>query len=70
MASQRTIDRLQREYDEMAVERRDNDKQVEELRAEADDVETKVSQLDVVGAMTEADSSSDGGTSEEERGRD
>jgi len=54
----------------MAVERRDNDKQVEELRAEADDVETKVSQLDVVGAMTEADSSSDGGTSEEERGRD
>lgn len=42
MASQRTIDRLQREYDEMAIERRDNDKQMEELRAEADEVETNV----------------------------
>ncbi|KAF8892658.1 Nuf2 family-domain-containing protein [Infundibulicybe gibba] len=40
-ASQRTIDRLQREYDEMAVERRDNDKQVEELREEANQVEAK-----------------------------
>lgn len=42
IASQRTIDRLQREYDEMAVERRDNDKQVEELRADAIEVEKKV----------------------------
>jgi kinetochore protein Nuf2 len=41
-ASQRTIDRLQREYDEMAIERRDNDKQVEELRGDANAVETKV----------------------------
>ncbi|KAG5643896.1 hypothetical protein DXG03_009467 [Asterophora parasitica] len=44
MASQRTIDRLQREYDEMAVERRDNDKQVEELRGEANDVEKKMAE--------------------------
>lgn len=42
IASQRTIDRLQREYDEMAVERRDNDRQVEELRADANEVEKKV----------------------------
>jgi kinetochore protein Nuf2 len=42
LASQRTIERLQREYDEMVVERRDNDKQVEELRGEADAVESKV----------------------------
>ncbi|KAJ6547229.1 Nuf2 family-domain-containing protein [Mycena capillaripes] len=44
VASQRTIDRLQREYDEMAVERRDNDRQVEELRAEANEVETKMAE--------------------------
>lgn len=41
-ASQRTIERLQREYDEMVLERKDNDKQVEELRAEANAVEEKV----------------------------
>ncbi|KAG6878754.1 hypothetical protein C0993_008053 [Termitomyces sp. T159_Od127] len=40
-ASHRTIDRLQQEYDQMAIERRDNDKQVEELRAEANEVEKK-----------------------------
>ncbi|KAI0928183.1 hypothetical protein AcW1_005507 [Taiwanofungus camphoratus] len=42
LASQQTIERLQREYEEMAVERRDNDKQVEELRAEADEIERKM----------------------------
>ena len=42
IASQRTLDRLKREYDEMVVDRRDNDKQVEELRTEADEVERKV----------------------------
>lgn len=42
IASQHTIERLQREYEEMAVERRDNDRQVEELRAEADEIERKV----------------------------
>ena len=41
-ASQQTIERLQREYEQMDVERRDNDKLVEELRKEADDTETKV----------------------------
>ncbi|KIJ99575.1 hypothetical protein K443DRAFT_102011 [Laccaria amethystina LaAM-08-1] len=44
LASQRTIERLQREYDEMVVERRDNDKQVEELRGEADAVESKMAE--------------------------
>lgn len=42
LASQQTIERLQREYEEMALERRDNDKQMEELRKEADDVVAKV----------------------------
>jgi chromosome segregation ATPase len=41
-ASQQTIDRLQREYERMDIERRDNDKQVEELREEADEIEAKV----------------------------
>ncbi|KAJ7734926.1 Nuf2 family-domain-containing protein [Mycena maculata] len=44
LASQKTIDRLQREYDEMAIERRDNDKQVEEIRGEADELETKMAE--------------------------
>ncbi|KAG6910904.1 hypothetical protein DXG01_006587 [Tephrocybe rancida] len=44
LASQRTIDRLQNEYDQMAVERRDNDKQVEELRADANEVEKKMAE--------------------------
>lgn len=43
IASQRTIERLQREYQEMAEERRDNDKHVLELRAEAAEIERKVS---------------------------
>src|SRR6267154_2342246 len=41
-ASQQTIERLQREYEKMDVERRENDKQVEELRMDADDTESKV----------------------------
>ncbi|KAF9456033.1 Nuf2 family-domain-containing protein [Collybia nuda] len=44
IASQRTIDRLQREYDEMSIERRDNDKQVEELRGDANAVEAKIAE--------------------------
>ncbi|TFK30715.1 hypothetical protein FA15DRAFT_26595 [Coprinopsis marcescibilis] len=44
VANQRTIERLQKEYDEMALERRDNDKQVEELRAEANSIEVKMSE--------------------------
>ncbi|KAH7927702.1 hypothetical protein BV22DRAFT_1031466 [Leucogyrophana mollusca] len=44
IASQQTITRLQREYEEMVVERQDNDKLVEELRAEADEIETKMSE--------------------------
>lgn len=42
IASQQTIERLQREYEEMVNERRDNDRQVEEMRGEAADVERKV----------------------------
>ncbi|KAF4603976.1 kinetochore-associated Ndc80 complex subunit nuf2 [Pleurotus pulmonarius] len=42
--SQKTIDRLQREYDEMAIERRDNDRQVEEYRGEADNLELKMAE--------------------------
>ena len=44
-SSQQTIERLQREYEEMALERKDNDKQMEELRKEANDVAAKVCPL-------------------------
>lgn len=44
LASQRTIDRLQKEINDMAVERRDNDKQVEQLRVEAEEVERKMAE--------------------------
>ncbi|KAH9946391.1 uncharacterized protein BXZ73DRAFT_95891 [Epithele typhae] len=59
LASQQTIERLQREYEEMSVERRDNDRQVEELRAEADVIERKmnehmkVSQTEISELLTE-----------------
>ncbi|TFY65685.1 hypothetical protein EVG20_g5406 [Dentipellis fragilis] len=45
LASQQTIERLQQEYEEMSLERRDNDKQVEELRREADETDRKASVL-------------------------
>ncbi|KAG1775010.1 Nuf2 family-domain-containing protein [Suillus placidus] len=41
-ASQQTFERLQRDYEKMDIERRENDKQVEELRMEAGDIETKM----------------------------
>ncbi|KAF8644154.1 hypothetical protein AX16_008681 [Volvariella volvacea WC 439] len=41
-ASQHTLERLQQEYEAMAVERRDNDRQVEQVRAEADQLEVKI----------------------------
>ncbi|THH26364.1 hypothetical protein EUX98_g7826 [Antrodiella citrinella] len=44
LASQQTIERLQQEYEEMSVERRDNDKQVEEMRAQADEIERKMTE--------------------------
>ena len=43
-ASQQTLERLQREYDEMAEERKDNDRQVEALRSEADELERKMAE--------------------------
>ncbi|KAK7023807.1 Nuf2 family-domain-containing protein [Favolaschia claudopus] len=43
-ANQKTIERLQRQYDEMVVERRDNDKQVEELRGEASKLEKEMAE--------------------------
>ena len=42
LSSQKTIERLQQEYDNMVVERRENDKQIEEVRQEANEVERKV----------------------------
>ncbi|THH10174.1 hypothetical protein EW146_g8456 [Bondarzewia mesenterica] len=44
LGSQQTIERLQREYEGMVLERRDNDKQVEELRNEATEVERKMAE--------------------------
>ena len=41
-ASQQTIKWLQCKYEQMDIERRENDKQVEEFRKEADEVEAKV----------------------------
>jgi kinetochore protein Nuf2 len=43
IAGQQAIERLEKEYQNMAIERRDTDKHNEELRAEADEVERKVS---------------------------
>ncbi|KAG2079733.1 hypothetical protein BD769DRAFT_1380226 [Suillus cothurnatus] len=43
-ASQQTVERLQRDYEKMDIERRENDKQVEELRMEAGDIETKTAE--------------------------
>nr|GAT58016.1 predicted protein [Mycena chlorophos] len=43
-ASQRTIVRLQAEYDAMVIERRDTDKEVEEVRAQANEIETKMAE--------------------------
>ena len=40
--SQQTLERLQEEYEKMAVDRQVNDRKVEELRAEADEVERQV----------------------------
>ena len=42
-ANRQAIERLKREYENMATERRDTDKHNEELRAEADETERKVS---------------------------
>ncbi|KAF8197413.1 Nuf2 family-domain-containing protein [Pholiota molesta] len=44
LSSQKTIERLQREYDEMVVERRENDKQIEEVREEANRVEAQMNE--------------------------
>jgi len=43
MATQQAISRLEKEYEHMAIERRETDKNNEELRAEADELERKVS---------------------------
>ena len=42
-ANRQAIERLEKEYENMAIERRDTDKHNEELRAEADETERKVS---------------------------
>ena len=43
IANKQAIERLEKEYQNMAIERRDTDKHNEELRAEADEIERKVS---------------------------
>ena len=43
VANRQAIERLEKEYENMAIERRDTDKHNEELRAEADETERKVS---------------------------
>lgn len=42
-ANEKTIARLKAEYEQMAIERRDNDKQLEELRVEANNIQSEVS---------------------------
>lgn len=44
-ASQRTIDHLQQQYDQMVVERRLNDQQVEELRNQVEEINGEVNRL-------------------------
>ncbi|KAF5357895.1 hypothetical protein D9756_001783 [Leucocoprinus leucothites] len=41
-ANERTIIRLKAEYEQMAIERRDNDKQLEELRTEANNIQSQM----------------------------
>lgn len=43
VANRQAIERLEKEYQNMALERRDTDKHNEELRAEADEIDRKVS---------------------------
>jgi kinetochore protein Nuf2 len=43
VANRQAIERLEKEYENMSIERRDTDKHNEELRAEADETERKVS---------------------------
>ncbi len=43
LGSKQAIEQLEKEYQNMAIERRDTDKHNEELRAEADEVDRKVS---------------------------
>ena len=43
--NEKTILKLKAEYEKMAIERRDNDKQLEELRMEATNIQTKVRSL-------------------------
>ncbi|TFY68085.1 hypothetical protein EVJ58_g1230 [Rhodofomes roseus] len=57
--SQQTLERLQEEYEKMVVDRQLNDKKVEELRAEADEIERqmaehlKKSQAELTELLTE-----------------
>ncbi|KAF7338549.1 hypothetical protein MVEN_02081100 [Mycena venus] len=52
-SSQKAIERLQREYDEMVVERRDNDKQVEELRGEASKLGNRTNEIELNQLLAE-----------------
>ena len=41
-ASQQTLERLKQDYEQMAHERQDNDKHVEQMRLQADQIEQEV----------------------------
>ncbi|KAF5355279.1 hypothetical protein D9758_006087 [Tetrapyrgos nigripes] len=43
-ASQRTIERLQSEYEQMAIERRDNDQEVQKIQTQADEIEANMAE--------------------------
>lgn len=52
IANKLAIERLEKEYQNMAIERRDTDKHNEELRAEADEIERKVSRVCLIPQMS------------------
>jgi kinetochore protein Nuf2 len=43
-ANQKLIERVQQEYDKMVIERRENEHEMEAIRAQGDDIETKMAE--------------------------
>jgi kinetochore protein Nuf2 len=52
LANQKRIEKLQLEYADMVVDRRENDKQIEEVRQEANEVERKVCSTRILSRTT------------------
>lgn len=65
LGSQKTIERLQQEYEQMALERRDNDKQMDELRKDADNVAARVRMISKIHCCPPLTFIPDGGASQE-----